>query len=127
MRVFAFNPHLSVILCHAWLRSGGKEIALKMAVDTGATFTMIPREAVQAMGCYPRAIRRSIDITTGSGIVRVPLITIPAFESLGVSFADFEVVCHTLPAPSPIEGLLGLNFLTRAKAVINFATNTLRV
>ena len=44
MPIFKFDPQKSVIFCHAEIAGKGIELSLKMAVDTGATYTMIPVE-----------------------------------------------------------------------------------
>ncbi len=98
-----------------------------MAVDTGATYTMIPIEAAIAIGCYPLSSQRKIEITTGSSIEYVPLIFVPKFRVFGIEIKNMEVVCHNLPPQSPVEGLLGLNFLKEAKVVIDFSQNIISV
>ena len=94
-----------------------------MALDTGATYTMIPVEAAIAIGCNPLECPRKIEITTGSSIEYTPLILIPKFRDFGIEIKNMEVVCHDLPSESPVEGLLGLNFLKESKITINFFKN----
>ncbi len=96
-----------------------------MAVDTDATYTMIPIEAAVAIGRDPSCSRRRIEITMGSGIEYVSLITVPKFRAFGIEIKNMEVICHNLPTPSPVEGLLGLNFLKKAKLIIDFSQNTI--
>lgn len=101
------------------------ELSLKLALDTGATYTMIPVEAAIAVGCNPLKPHRKIEITTGSGVEYVSTVLVPKFKAFGVELKKMEVVCHNLPTPSPVEGLLGLNFLTRAKLIIDFSKNSI--
>ena len=70
---------------------------IKMALDTGASYTIIPLETAIAIGYNPALSKKHIEITTASGVVIVP--------------KNFEVICHDLPFQSPVKGLLGLNFL----------------
>lgn len=44
---------------------------------------------------------------------------------LGVEIKNMDIVCHDLPPQSPVEGLLGLNFLKKAKVIIDFSKNTI--
>ena len=127
MPEFKFNPHHTIIICHGQVAGQGIEIALPMAVDTGATFTMIPYEAVQAAGVNPLKARRRIEITTGSGIEYVPMVVIPYFKAYGIEIKNMPVLCHNLPSPGPVEGLLGLDFMKRVKLMIDFSANVFRV
>jgi len=125
MPEFKFEPKQSIIICHAEIVGQKVELSLKMALDTGATYTMIPVEAAVAIGCDPLRSRRKIEITTGSSTEYVPLITVPKFRALGVEIKNMDVVCHDLPPQSPVEGLLGLNFLKKANVIIDFSKNTI--
>lgn len=125
MAEFKFNPKQSIIICHADIIGLKVELSLKMALDTGATYTMIPVEAAVAIGCDPLRSRRKIEITTGSSTEYVPVITVPKFRALGVEIKNMDIVCHDLPPQSPVEGLLGLNFLKKAKIIIDFSKNTI--
>lgn len=122
---FSFDPRQSIILCHVEIAGPKAELSLRLAVDTGATYSMIPIEAAVAIGCNPLKARRKIEITTGSGVEYVPVIRIPRFRAFGIELRNTEMVCHNLPTPSPVEGLLGLNFLKIAKTVIDFSKNTI--
>jgi predicted aspartyl protease len=123
MPIFKFDPQKSVIFCHAEIAGKGIGLSLKMAVDTGTTYTMIPVEAAVAIGCNPLQARRKIEITTGSAVEYVPLLRIPKLTAYGIMLKNLEVICHNLPPQSPIEGLLGLNFLKLAKLKIDFSAN----
>ncbi len=85
---------------------------LRMALDTGATYVMIPLDVAKVLGYDPsdRSHPR-IDLTTASGTVKAPLITLERVGCLGVEVRKVEAVCHDLPAESTIDGLLGLSFL----------------
>lgn len=125
MAKFKFGAKQSIILCHAEIADSKTGISLKMALDTGATYTMIPIEAAIAIGRNPLRSRRRIEITTGSGIEYVPMVTVPKFRAFGIELKNMEVICHNLPLQSPVEGLLGLNFLKKAKLIIDFSKNTI--
>jgi len=127
MPKFKFNPRESIIICHAEITNQKIELSLKMALDTGATYTMIPIEVAIAVGCDPLRSRRRIEIITGSSVEYVPLITVPKFRAFGVEIKDMEVICHNLPSQSPVEGLLGLNFLKKSRVVIDFYKNMIEV
>ena len=123
MAEFRFDPKQHIVICHAEIKGPKLELSLKMALDTGATFTMIPFEAALAIGCDPLRSRHKIDIITGGSIEYVPVITIPKFRAFGIEVKNMEAVIHNLSTQSPVEGLLGLNFLKKAKVVIDFSKN----
>ena len=102
------------------LFQGKTPTLLKMALDTGATYTVIPPKAALAIGCDPSRAKRRIQMVTASGVEHVPVVVIPKITCLGVEVAKLEAVCHDLP-PSMVEGLLGLNFLIHFKPFRRFA------
>jgi len=127
MAEFFFDPKHSIIICHGEVIGPKLELSVKMALDTGATYTIIPIEAAVAVGCDPSRSKKRIEITTGSGVEYVPLIIIPQFRAFGMRVKNLEVICHNLPTQSPIEGLLGLNFLNKSKLIIDFSRHIIKV
>lgn len=93
---------------------------IKMALDTGATFTMMPPEIARDIGHDPTLSKRRIEIATASGSVLVPILKVKSISCLGTKLKNVEVVCHSLPPESPVEGLLGLNFLVHLPTFIEF-------
>ena len=94
---------------------------LRMALDTGASFTMAPPEKIVAAGYrIPISQQKMISIFTASGIEYVPVVRISSLKSMGITVRNICVVCHALPAESPVEGLLGLNFLVHVPAFAEF-------
>ena len=92
---------------------------MRLAVDTGATATMIPPKAALAIGCHPARATSFRETLTASGKELIPLLVIPRIRLFERTFRAVTVVCHELPAESPIDGLLGLDLLTRLNAVIH--------
>ena len=86
--------------------------SLKMALDTGATYTMLPPDLLFDVGYDPTKAQRHLELSTANGLVVVPLLRIGTLRCLGLTLKDVEVVAHHLPPESPVEGLLGLNVLT---------------
>ena len=116
-----------IILVKVKLCRGEDSLFLKLAVDTGASITMIPIEAALSLGIEPSKSHRHFEITTASGTIHAPVIKIPSFQFLGTTLKNLDVVCHNLPPESAVEGLLGLNFLKSAKVIIDFSRNIIEV
>jgi aspartyl protease family protein len=88
-----------------------RPVALRVLVDTGATYTMIPRKVAQAAGLDPMAALKRVPIITASAVEYVPLLRVPVWRCLGLELRHLDVVCHDLPPESAVDGLLGLSFL----------------
>ena len=112
----AYPPSLIV---YAQL-SGTRTILLRLLVDTGATYTMLPLKAAMAIGLDPSTSTRRIPIVTVSAVEYTPVVTIPALSCLGHHMKQVEVVCHDLPPQSAVDGLLGLNVLTQISSFRRF-------
>ena len=53
-----------------------------MALDTGATFVMIPWDVAERLGYDPTISDERISITTASTVEKVPLITLEEIDVL---------------------------------------------
>ena len=93
---------------------------ITMALDTGAILTVIPIETALAIGYDPAKTTKRIELVTASGIELAPQLTVLALRCLGQTVSKADVVCHDLPAQSPVKGLLGLNFLRHFDVHLNF-------
>src|SRR5438874_1960500 len=91
-----------------------------MVIDTGATTTIIPPQIALAIGCDPAKSKERVAIITASGLEYWPLVTIPEIVCLGHRAESLQVACHSLPAQSTVEGLLGLDFLSGVPAFQDF-------
>mgnify|MGYP001576280366 CR=1 len=125
MAKFKFDPKATAIICRAEIVGRKRELSLKMIVDTGATYTIIPVEAAVAIGYDPSRSPRKIEITTGSSIEYVSIVSVPKFRAFGIEIRNMKAVCHNLPPESPVDGLLGLNFLRQAKIAIDFSQSAI--
>ena len=81
---------------------------------------MIPSAAALEIGLNVTTGSNEREITTGSDRIICPTLTIPQITAIGKTVKNVEVFCHTLPEPSPVDGLLGLNFLMKFDLRLNF-------
>ena len=98
-----------------------------MALDTGATYVMIPWHIAESLGYDPAVSRRRLNLATASSTVVAPLITVKAIKTLGQQAMNVDVVCLDLPSGSRVEGLLGLSFLRNFKLVLDYKQLNLEI
>ena len=120
MSKFKLTSEKGLIICYAKISGKGKPILLKMALDTGTTKTIIPPMAALGIGINPIHSQEITEIITGSGTEICPIVSIPKFSCLGFTVKKLDIACHALPNESPVEGLLGLDFLKVAKLTLDF-------
>ena len=118
----SFNPHTGLVLVDAELEGPYGTVALRMALDTGATRTSINTGLLLAVGCDPTFATQHAQVTTGSGVQLIPLVPIRRLSSLGQHRTGITVLGHTLPPSANIDGVLGLDFLRGLELTINFRT-----
>ena len=123
----SFNPAAKSIYLR--LKVGGINADtirdILVALDTGASTTMIPTKVAADLG-YDLS-NPNEQIITASGIVLANRITVHKLTAIGETVENVDVVCHDLPEGSIIEGLLGLNFLRHFDVNISFSTGTIKL
>jgi len=117
---FPFDADNGLIVVRAELFGPSGNIVLRLALDTGATATMINVGPLVTVGYDPALASDRVQVTTGSGVEFVPILAIAHLNALGQTRASFPVLSHTLPPSAGIDGLLGLDFLRGQNLVIDF-------
>ncbi len=117
---FSFDQHQGLIIVRAELLGPLGSAVLRLALDTGATDTLINVGLLIAIGYDPALVPERMEITTGSGVEFVPRITLSKITVLGQDRTDFPILCHTLPPSAGIDGLLGLDFFRTQTLIIDF-------
>ena len=123
---YKFDPHLPVIALYAKIE-GKIAVKLKLALDTGSTYIMIPREIAEVLGLEPELSKERIDIVTASGIETAPLVTIKSITVLSIEVKNVKAVVHNLPSKSYVDGLLGLSFFKNFKLCIDLKKGILEI
>ena len=127
-RIF-FDPNLGLI--NLRLTVGGINADtfrnVIVALDTGATITIIPTEIAVALGYDPVNSKRQMELLTASGTASAKLITVRKLTAIGETIENIDVLCHNLPGNSGIKGLLGLNFLKHFDLNISFSRRTIEL
>ena len=119
--------HGNLLVLRAAAGGGNKGVVVvRLAVDMGASYTTLPVEVVETLGCDTHHPLRTVRIVAANGIIVAPVVALPWFHCLGQRLSNFPVVAHTLPAGTFVDGLLGMDFLTRCRAVIAVGEATLQ-
>jgi aspartyl protease family protein len=98
---------------------------LRLLVDTGASYTILPVEVIEKLGYDTHHPLRQVQMTSANGIVVAPLVKVSWFNCLGQLLKNFPIVAHTIPVAS-FDGVLGMDFLIRRRAVIAVAEAEIR-
>lgn len=100
------------------------ETLVSLAIDTGASRTMIRPTFLQFLGCHFNP-NQTVRMTSASNIEMCSIVKLNQMDCLGFQLEQFEVVSHHPPKTFLGDGLLGLDFLQKAGFFqIDFSKNT---
>ncbi len=97
-----------------------KYVSVRLALDTGATQTLIGKDIVEALGYDVEAAPVMRQITTASGVETTPVVNIERVKALEQERLDLPVICYNLPSGIPFDGLIGLDFFRGQRLAIDF-------
>jgi predicted aspartyl protease len=120
-----FAPQSGLIIVGVTVEGPSGSAVLRLALDTGATATVINVGMLVALGYDPALAPERIQVTTGSGVEFVPRVILDKIVALGHERMHFPVLGHTLPPSAGIDGLLGLDFVRGETLTVDFRTGTL--
>jgi hypothetical protein len=91
-----FDAHRGLVIVPAelWVPSGSA--VLRLALDTGATGTVVNVAILVAIGHDPALVPQRVQVTTGSGVEFAPRIALKKIKALGHERGNFSVLGHTL-------------------------------
>lgn len=119
---FPFNPKRGLVIVQAQVWGPTGSGFLRLALDTGATGTVLNATVLVGLGYNPALAAKRIQITTGSGVEFVPRLPVDRIDALGHTRSTFPILCHTLPPSASVDGLLGLNFFRGRTLGLDFRT-----
>jgi predicted aspartyl protease len=120
-----FNAQHGLIIIQAAVDGPSGSAVLRLALDTGATRTVINIGMLVALGYDPALAPERIQVTTGSGVEFVPRVSVHKIVALGQERTSFLVLGHTLPPSAGIDGVLGLDFMRGQTLTVDFRTGTI--
>jgi clan AA aspartic protease (TIGR02281 family) len=123
-----FDPQSPIIELDIILYGeGGTKRRIKAALDTGATYTMIPWDIAEALGYKPEISKGKVTLITASGVETAPLVEIKKIKFVDENVDNVPVVCHDLPPKRYVVGLLGSSFLRHFKIIIDYRKGFLEI
>ena len=114
-----FDASQGLIVIPTRLYGSQGDTIVRLALDTGATISMINWDVAVLLGYDPASMKERIQITTGSGVEFAPRITMKKIEVTGRSLENFLMLCHTLPPSATVDGLLGLDFFRGVRLILD--------
>ncbi|MBS1786085.1 MAG: retropepsin-like domain-containing protein [Acidobacteria bacterium] len=115
-----FDPQDNLVFIRARIFGPDGRSSLLLALDTGASATLISRKQLLRIGYDLEAGTELVQMTTGSRVELVPRISLRRFSTLGQKRKNFSVIAHDLPPTAGIDGLLGLDFFRGLNLNLDF-------
>jgi len=114
-----FDATQGLIVIPTRLYGSQGDTIVRLALDTGATDSMINWDVAVLLGYDPASVKDRIQITTGGGVEFAPRIAIKKVQIIGRSLENFLMLCHTLPPSATVDGLLGLDFFRGERLILD--------
>lgn len=124
-RVYQAQRQGNLLWVRAAVGGGGEPITLRLLIDTGSSFTVLPTAVVEDLGCDLSQPSSRIPIFAASGRLMTSIVAVPWLDCLGKHIENFPVAAFNLPAGVFVDGLLGMDFLRRFGAVIDMGKSTI--
>jgi aspartyl protease family protein len=116
----SFNPARGLIQIEAVIVGPAGSAVVRLALDTGATSTLIDTDPLVLAGYDPPAVGTSVQTTTAGGVVQSFRLPIQSLTALGQTRTSMPVLARTLPPTIKVDGLLGLDFFRGHVLTLDF-------
>ena len=117
---YRFDAEEGLVIVRAELTGPTGKAILRLALDTGATTTLVNVGMLVAIGYDPGVAPERVEVTTGSGVEYVPRVIVDKMVTMGKQRNAFSVLAHTLPPSAGVDGLLGVDFFRGHTLTIDF-------
>jgi predicted aspartyl protease len=121
-----FDARSGLIVIPVQIHGPAGVAQLRLALDTGATTTLVRPAHLEALGYDPALAQERVQMTTGSGVEFVLRMRVARICALGNVQENFAVLGHTLPPSATVDGLLGLDFLRGGRLEVDFRAGIVR-
>ncbi len=122
---FSFNPIEGLIIVRATVNGPNGEAVFLAMLDTGATISVIDTSVLFNVGYDVDSLVADTPVLTGNGNLLAARTTLDSFSALGKEKRNFPVVCCDLPPISPVDAIVGLDFLRNHILTLDFTTGKL--
>ncbi len=127
MKIYKLERHGSLLMLRAFLEGPKGGTYPRLLLDTGSVYTIVAQEILENIGCSPAIAKKRQRIIAGSGYEIVPVVCLSSFHCLGRSLKGFEILAHTLPVGTYVDGLLGMDFLSRYDVEIRISPGEIHI
>jgi predicted aspartyl protease len=118
--MFSLQRYGNLLCLKASVRGpSGDPRVVRLLVDTGSSYTVVPVPVLRDIGYSTDALGKTVSIMAAGGILRSPVIAVLEFNCLGQIATDFPVVAMNVPFNPVFNGILGMDFMTRYRSVID--------
>jgi predicted aspartyl protease len=124
---YRLEKHWQLLFTRCAVKGNQGIITLRVLVDTGSTYTIMPIEALEAIGYNPVGSKNKVRITTASGYVVAPKIKVDSLNIFGKEIKSRAIVCYTLPEGIYADGIVGMDLLTELRAVIDIKNSSIQI
>jgi predicted aspartyl protease len=121
----SWNLRRRLIIVRAVITGPTGDFNAQMAVDTGASATLIDERVLRSIGYIPSQEDERVEVVDARGAKSSGRLSVNQISALGTDWENFLVVYDILPDELGIDGLLGLNFFLRQKLIIDFDAETI--
>lgn len=122
MKSYRLERHGYLLMLKCFIEGIEGKAYPRLLLDTGSAYTIISQEILENIGCSPITARKRQRIITGSGYEIVPVVSVNRFHCLGKIIENCEILAHTLPFGTYVDGLLGMDFMNRFELEIKIST-----
>jgi len=119
MRTYVLKKSGSLYYTKAAVQGATGVLNVDLLIDTGATYTLLPVESLEMYGYDIATSKEKVRLIAASGYILAPKIKVQWIHALGCKLDNFPIVAYTLPPEMYFKGILGMDFLKQAEAIIN--------
>lgn len=112
MKRFVLKPYRTLFTTTALIENKNRRYYLILLVDTGSSFTIINPIIIEKLNIDTTTKKRK-KIITASGYEFCDEVITENFYCFGKNVRNFSLLSHSVPFETYIDGILGMDFLTR--------------
>ena len=124
-----FAPKTAIVVVTVELINevADRSVMANMLLDTGATYTAIPKRVAKGLGLSIDPKRKRRILTASGSFELVPWVKLDRVRVLGQSSEDVEAVIINLPSSTGLDGLLGGSYLKDYRVLIDYPQGILEI